>query len=48
MLAGDGLPEGGTDLVTLGIVSCRLYTEERYQNLRIDRSEGAPVAEKRR
>ena len=23
MLAGDGLPEGGTDLVTLSIVSCR-------------------------
>lgn len=44
MLAGDGLPEGGTDLVTLSIVSCcrQANIEEVY--LRTDRSGGEPVA----
>ena len=45
MLAGDGLPEGGSDLVTLVVVRHLLMSVEEM-SLRIDRSEGEPVAKK--
>jgi hypothetical protein len=44
MLAGDGLPKGGTDLVTLSIVSCRRHEKVIVVYLRTDRSGGEPVA----
>lgn len=46
MLAGDGLPEGGTDLVTLSIVSCRQRAKVKGVYLRTDRSGGEPVMRK--
>jgi len=44
VLAGDGLPEGGTNLVTLRAVSFFVSMGGRDVDLRIDRSEGAPIA----
>jgi hypothetical protein len=43
MLAGDGLPEGSTDLVTLLAVSYCLNGNSEM-DLRIDRSGGEPIA----
>jgi hypothetical protein len=43
MLAGDGLPEGGTNLVTLQAVSFVALRSSEV-DLRIDRSEGEPIA----
>lgn len=49
MLARDGLPEGGTNLVTLqSLLAAVSRRVEAGGDLRIDRSEGEPVAEKRR
>ena len=44
MLARDGLPKGGTDLVTLGRVSFFVSMEGFERDLRIDRSEDGPIA----
>jgi hypothetical protein len=46
VLAGDGLPEGGTDLVTLSIVSCCPYVKVVVVYLRTDRSGGEPIAQR--
>jgi hypothetical protein len=48
MLAGDGLPESGTNLVTLGRVLAVVVEQRRAESLRIDRSGGEPVAKKHR
>ena len=46
MLAGDGLPEGGTNLVTLqSLLEAASTAFAGSENIRIDRSEGEPVAE---
>jgi hypothetical protein len=44
MLARDGLPEGGTNLVTLGRVSVFVSMAGFERDVRIDRSEDGPIA----